>query len=261
MNITVTTTTVIGVTVEQPGIVIYVAAIIGVAGTILGVVLGQRMQRRALIESISFQREERRRERHSEAIYRPLLGQVNRIRDQIFAGESPDLDGLERTMQDGMFYVMDEEVKKHAIAFFVAVKLYKDSVEISGARGATIEREEIARLLRDWEEDLSRYRRGGLELAYRAFIDNLSMGTVSLGDCILIDKTPLQILRERIVSAKEARIDSNIGGEPVSRELADKISESVLDKARGDSDITATRMLRENILRNIVLPELLEKLL
>jgi len=99
------------------------------------------------------------------------------------------------------------------------------------------------------------------ELAYRAFIDNLSMGTVSLRDCILVDKTPLQILRERIVSAKEAHIDSNIAGEPVSRELADKISESVLDKAREDSDIAATRMLREDILGNTVLPELLEKLI
>jgi len=250
----------IGVTVEQPGLAIYITAIIGVVGVLLGAILGQLLHRRVLVESISLQREERRRERLSEGIYRPLLGQVGRIREQIFDGESPDLTGLEQTMQDGMFYIMDEKVRKEAIAFSVVARLYKEILETSRARSASIVREEIERLLRDRGADLERYRGGGLELVYRAFIDHLNIGIVSLGDCIFLDKTPLQILRERTTSTKEASIDSNIGGYPVSRELADIISESALERARKDADIVAARTLRQNILRSTALFQDLEKL-
>ena len=260
MSVTVTTTTMIGVTVEQPGLAIYNTRIIGVVGVLLGTILGQLMHRRALVESISLQKEERRRERLSEGIYRPLLGQVGRIREQIFDGESPDLAGLERTMQDGMFYIMDEKVRKEVIAFSAVASVYKEIFNTSRARSASIVREEIRKLLRDKEADLEKYQRGGLELVYRAFIDHLNIGIVSLRDCVFLDKTPLQILREKTTSTKEASIETNIGGHPVSRELADIISESALERAKKDDDIVAARTLRQNILRNTVLFQDLEKL-
>jgi hypothetical protein len=215
---------------------------------LLGAAIGGALGWGGVLLSNRLQRGERRRERLSEAIYRPLLGQIGQIREQIENGQMPDLSGLLRTRQDGMYYVIKEGLGQMTDSISNGTKIYNDVYKAASVVGQTIVREEIERFLQDRQEDLKKYQSGGYELNYRAFFRHQHLGNVKLQDCLIMDMTPADVLLKMGSIAQDSEIDSNISGYSVDRQVADEISRAALERAREHPYFIAEKQIKKNLL-------------
>jgi len=216
--------------------------ILGIIGTLVGVLVGA-----VLTYFVSLR--VRKKERLVEGIYRPLLGQIGQISEKIENGEMPDLSGFEKIMQDGMYFIINEEIRQETNRMHQRLKLYKNAYDGSTPYIDEIIREEVEKVLPQLE-DPERYRGGGYDVNYRAFIIHQFMGSQSLRDSVRVDKTPVEVLREmRLVS--DSDIDSNIGGVSVERRFADAIAESVLERARVHVLIMFEKSFRQVVVREL----------
>jgi hypothetical protein len=161
-----------------------------VSGTfaILGVIVG-------VVTTHFLSKARWRTERLTEGIYRPLLGTIGRISETIREGGDPNLDSLKKARYDGLYFVMDRQVRELSEEAYSAIREYKDAVEASRASIDTIVRQQIDRFAKG--EDVEKFRSGGHEVNYRAFIDHQYMGSIELRDCLLIGRMPSEILIER----------------------------------------------------------------
>jgi len=187
--------------------------------------LGRRFAERSLVKG------KRRKQNLNEQIYVPLIGGVGQLLETIEKGEMPDLEGIEQIRKHGLFFIVDEEVKKTMTWAYVMTNIYR-SLYVSGK--STVERmieDEIERFVHR-EEDLEHYRGGGYRAHYRAFIGHHYIDSVDLVNCILVEKTPVEVLLGRYPRLIDSNIDSNISGYSVDRTLADSISEAVLKSAK-----------------------------
>jgi len=193
-----------------------------------------------------------------EAIYAPLLGQLNEIVDKLTDGiEMPDLAGFEKIRKDGMYVAIDGEARNKANEAYLNLESYQDAYKASTGRISKIIREEVEKLLPKLE-DAEKYRGGGYEVTYRAFIDHQYMGSVDLRHCLRIGKTPVQILTENKPKLEDSDIDCLLAGYELNRRLADPMVEIALKRADEDSVIQEDRLQRQSLLGN--LQELIEML-
>jgi hypothetical protein len=216
--------------------------ITGIAATLIGTIAGAFL-------TYTLSKTQRRNERLIEGIYRPLLGQLGQVLERIQDADSPDLKGLDAVRQDGMYFVMNETLKKMTRQAYDEIKGYKDRYGASSSRARAIVRELVQNFVP--AEDLDKYRSGGSEVTYRGFIDHAAMGSVTLQSCLLIGKTPVEWLIEKSSLLRESHIDCNISGHSVGRHLADEISDSALQRADLDPLIRDTRSQRQLVLRDL----------
>jgi len=224
--------------------------VLGIVGTLVGVFVGA-----VLTYFVSLRI--RRKGRLAEGIYEPLLGQVGEIKDKIQDGrEMPDLDGFEKTRHYGMYFVMDDEVKKKADLVYQELKDYQTMYNAStGSINKIIEKEVELRLS---SVELEKYRDRPYDVDYRGHIAGRHVGNANLRDCLRIGKTPLQFLHETKSKVNDSDIDCLLSGYPFQRISADFISVSALATVKFDSVVQETGSLRNSLLRD--LQELIEML-
>ena len=227
--------------------------ILGIIGTLVGVLVGAVL---TYFISLSV----RRKERLIDGIYRPLLGQIGQILEKITDGtELPDLSHLEKTRQDGMYFVIDDTVKKIADHVYEELKDYRDFYEASTSSVDGIAEEEVQKIIPKLEKP-ERFQGRTSNVFYTAFIDHQFMGRVSLRDCLRIGKTPVQFLIEKRPVVKDSDITCLIAGSEVEREVTDLIVEPALKKADENKAIIRFRSKRQSLLKDIQeLIEILKK--
>lgn len=217
---------------------ILAGAIVALLGALFGAVLTHLLSKTRA-----------RNERLIEGIYRPFLGQLGKVLEKIQDADTLDLKGLDIVRQDGMYFVMEEALKKMANQVYEEIKGYNDRHDASSSRAQAIVREAVQNFLPAQDQD--KYRSGGFEVTYRGFIDHAFMGTVALHSCLLIGKTPVECLVEKRPLLKESNIDCNISGCKVERYLADEVSRSALARANLDPVIQDARSQRQLVLGDL----------
>jgi hypothetical protein len=190
-----------------------------------------------------------RNERLIEGIYRPLLGQLGKVLERIRDADSLDLEDLDAVRRGGMYFVMEEGMRKMVDQVYEEIKEYKDRRDASSSRAQAIVREVVQNFVP--AQDLDKYRSGGFEVSYRGFIDHAFMGTVNLQSCLIVGKTPVEWIIQKRPLLKESNIGCNIGGWSVERPLADEISRSALQRAEMDQSIKEARSQRQLVLRDL----------
>jgi len=217
---------------------ILAGAIVALLGAAFGAVLGH-----------IFSKTRARNERLIEGIYRPLLGQLGLLLEKVQDVENLDLMGLEGVRRNGMFFAMDESLRKMTSQVYKEIKEYKDRYDASNARAQAMVREAIQNFAPT--QDLGNYRSGGFEVTYRGFIDHAFMGMVDLRSCLLVGKTPVERMIQNRPLLKESNIDCCISGYKVERHLADEISKWALQRAEMDQSIKDARSQRQLVLRDL----------
>ncbi|WP_455276844.1 hypothetical protein [[Eubacterium] cellulosolvens] len=228
---------------------IFMYTIIANISVIVGAILGYLFSRR-----------EKRKERLIDGIYRPLLGQISRAFEEIKNGKMPDMKEFEEIKQDGLYFVIDENVKEPTDQIYQELMGYKDLYDASMGRINQIVREEVEKKIETSAQgkDLEKYKSGDKKVNYRAFINHKYMGSINLSDCLLIGKTPVQILTERRTILKDSNIDSNISGRSAKRTLTDAIAKFALFQANKDTVIQDARLQQQSIIEDF--NELIENL-
>lgn len=209
-------------------------------------VVGGLMAWIAVVISNSLSHRRERKKIMSERVYQPLLYQAGLIAEEIRDGRMPDLTCLERIRQDSLFRYRENEVQSATVMIFGYARMYRDWYTAARDNVKRIVREEIEILASGREEDLRKWRSGGYEVRYRAFLGYEPIATTDLESCLLVGRTPVQFLSERhnmLTGLPSAKIDANISGQSVERKFADALSESSLKKADSDQAVQITRQL------------------
>jgi len=187
-----------------------------------------------------------RKDRLTGEIYRPLIGQAAQLHAIVSLGSSPDLAGLENVKHDGLYYVIDKEVRKKADLALQEAKNYRDLYEASDGRIGNIIKEVMESLASG--ENLEKYRGGAYEFSYAAYVNNRYMGSTRVRNCIFVGKTPIEVLKADRPIIDERSVRSYIGGYDVERSLADELVQIMLRRCEEDATIREARMLRFSLL-------------
>jgi len=117
-------------------------SLFGVLGTLGGIVLGYFISKRL-----------RRSDRLIEGIYEPLLGLVGQIDKDVRDGMGmPNLDNLEQIKQSGMYFAIDNEVKKIEDIVYRKLKEYQIMFNASGRVINEIIEKEVEKVIANLED-------------------------------------------------------------------------------------------------------------
>lgn len=197
----------------------------------------------------------------SERVYQPLLYQAGLIAEKVRDGMMPDLTGLEAVRHDSLFRYREDKVQTATLLLIMYATMYREYYPAARDGVKRIIKEEIESLASGRQEDLVKWRSGGYEVSYRAFIGYEPIGIADLGSCLLVGRTPTQFLLERhniLQGHPSAEIDANISGCSVEKTFADTLSESSLKKADNDQAVQIFRGLAKMIMEE---PDNLAKIL
>jgi uncharacterized protein YegP (UPF0339 family) len=177
-----------------------------------------------------------------ESIYKPFLDSIIRIEDEIANGENPNLDAFEKIRKNGLYLKIDEKLREDVKDAFRELKDYCNIYLVSAKKIDEIIRETIEEKFRK-SQDLEKYRSGGYEVIYRAFIGNKRVGTENLRSSLIMSKTPIRrLLKKR--ETRNSEIDSLISGHHVDRNIADQLVESAFEKSTQDLDVMRLTLIR-----------------
>lgn len=191
-----------------------------------------------------------RKNRLIEGAYRPLLGQIGHLWRAIEDYQAPNLAGLEKTRQDGMYWRMNEEIREIENEAYRKLADYKEVYGRALVRAWDIIKEEIRKAL-EYVADPERYRAGTWEVNFNASVNGVNLGSEDLRGCLLKGKSPVQILKERSPNLEESDIHPLVCGLDFERALADAIVKSALEKAGLDTFILDMRSKRESLLEDV----------
>jgi len=242
LNVTITaTSTVAAVVTDELGreyLALLASAAVGaLIGGYFSDLLSNRRQRKRIM---------------SERVYQPLLYQAGLIAEKVRDGMMPDLIGLEAVRHDSLFRYREDKVQTATLSLIMYTRMYREYYPAARDSVKRIIREEIESLASSRQEDLAKWRSGGYEVSYRAFIGHEPIGIADLESCLLIGRTPAQFLLERhniLQGHPSAKIDANISGHSVEKTFADTLSQSSLKKADNDETVQIFRHLAIEIVK------------
>jgi len=241
MNVTVTTT-VTSTIIQEPSPVYFAITMLGpILGAIAGyggVLLSNHLAKKG---------------RLSEGIYQPLLGQIGLIRKQLEQGEDPDLAGIEKIMQGGYYFKIDDKDRNKIENLHNSIAVYKSVYLHAKGRGERIIRDEVEKFALGKGEDPHKYFSiSGHEIVtYRAFIGERCVDSVGLLVSLIMGLDPFGILSERTLY-RERNIDCIVGGQSVDRQVASSISDSALERAREDTNFRWLWGQREGMIASFI---------
>ena len=190
-------------------------------------------------------------------IYKPLLDLVLAFGANIGTMSDVDLTGMYELRRDGMYLAADEEVRKSTERLCEEIRVYNEMRKASQYRIRKTIREEAERVFAK-SADIEKYRSGGYEVTFRAFIDHAHMGSVSLDECLMRGRRPLEMLGEKIRALERCKIDSLVSGYEVDMGAANVLVESATVRASDDELIRDARNRSQLLLTE---SEALKKLL
>lgn len=241
LNVTITTTaTVVGINL-QPWYTTYLPSIVGMVGALLGVYVGHHLG------SVRA-----RNERLYEGIYRPLLGQIGLIREEIEKGLDPNLRGIEQIRRDGLFFFLKEKEKFTIEKVYRWTQVYSQAYHSAVARGRDIIDSEMKRqfLGDNLYADLAKQLTQGRLPTYRLLVGDRSRAEIGLLDSLVQKKNPYDALGDIAIISATRSYDCIIGSDTIPENKAKAISESALKVVEEDIDFKWLWSLRKRLVED-----------
>lgn len=233
------------------------SSIVTVLGMLLAAVVGAALAyqsaKKNLRLSVSITQEERRNQRLYEGVYRPLLGQIGFVREEILKGVDPLPTGIESTRRDGLFFLLDKEEREALEKIYQWIWFYRRAYQDVVVRGKDIISHEMKKQL------VGDVKYGSLlaQLArdhwptYRFLAGGISRSDTSLLNSLIQNRNPYDLLGETAIISTDRDYDCIIGSDEIPTELAKSIADSTLKEAEGDARFIWFRSVKEYLIKDI----------